>query len=128
MKKIGVITFHNSYNCGSMLESYAILKRMQEIDEDAEIIDFSSEGQVELYNAFFKNNSIKNIVKNTLLIPNIKKIKYNISKYEEFISGEDRYRSLDKLVKNSKEILEENKKNAEDRYKYYQSLVETNKE
>lgn len=52
----------------------------------------------------------------------------DFSKYEEFISGEDRYRSLDKLVKNSKEILDENKKNAEERYKYYQSLVETNKE
>jgi hypothetical protein len=48
--------------------------------------------------------------------------------YEEFISGEDRYKSLDKLVKNSKEILDENKKNAEERYKYYQELANTNKE
>ncbi|MBO5121452.1 MAG: pyruvate:ferredoxin (flavodoxin) oxidoreductase [Bacilli bacterium] len=52
----------------------------------------------------------------------------DFSKYEEFISGEDRYRALDKLVKNSKEILDENKKNAEDRYKYYQELANTNKE
>ena len=52
----------------------------------------------------------------------------DFSKYEEFISGEDRYRALDKLVKNSKQILDENKKNAEDRYKYYQELANTNKE
>ncbi len=52
----------------------------------------------------------------------------DFSKYEEFINGEDRYKSLDKLVKNSKEILEENKKNAEMRYKYYQELANTNKE
>ncbi len=47
----------------------------------------------------------------------------DFSKYEEFIRGEDRYRSLEKLTKNSKELLEENKKNAEERYKYYQALA-----
>ena len=52
----------------------------------------------------------------------------DFSKYNEFISGEDRYKSLEKLTKNSKEMLEENKKNAEERYKYYQSLVESKKE
>ena len=52
----------------------------------------------------------------------------DFSKYDEFISGEDRYKSLEKLTKKSKEMLEENKKNAEERYKYYQSLVESKKE
>ena len=52
----------------------------------------------------------------------------DFSKYEEFINGEDRYKSLDKLVKNSKEILDENKKNAEERYKYYQGLASKEKE
>ena len=47
----------------------------------------------------------------------------DFSKYEEFISGEDRYRSLEKLSKKSKEMLTENKKNAEERYKYYKSLA-----
>ncbi len=50
--------------------------------------------------------------------------KADFTKYFEFISGEDRYRSLKKLNKNYKEALEENKKNAEDRYKYYKSLEE----
>ena len=52
----------------------------------------------------------------------------DFSKYEEFINGEDRYRSLSKLAKNAKELLEENKQNAEERYKYYQSLAESKKE
>ena len=52
----------------------------------------------------------------------------DFSKYEEFINGEDRYKSLDKLVKNSKEILDENKKNAENRYRYYQDLANANNE
>ena len=48
--------------------------------------------------------------------------KADFSKYNEFIKGEDRYASLKKINKNYKEILEQNKKNAEDRYNYYKSL------
>ena len=50
--------------------------------------------------------------------------KADFTKYYEFISGEDRYRSLKKLNKNYKELLEKNKKNSEERYKYYKSLEE----
>ena len=52
----------------------------------------------------------------------------DFSKYEEFINGEDRYLSLSKITKNSKELLNRNKKNAEERYKYYQSLTNEEKE
>ena len=52
--------------------------------------------------------------------------KADFDKYYEFISGEDRYRSLKKINKNYKDLLERNKKNAEERYKYYKSL-ENNK-
>lgn len=84
MKKIGIITFHNSYNCGSMLESYAIYKRMSEIDSNAEIINFSSKGQKNLYNVFEKNTSLKNLIKNLLIFPHRKQISTNNKKYEEF--------------------------------------------
>ena len=47
----------------------------------------------------------------------------DFSKYDEFIEGEDRYKSLHKLNKQSKELLDKNKNNAEERYKYYQSLA-----
>ena len=53
--------------------------------------------------------------------------KADFSKYEEFILGEDRYRSLEKLSRNHKELLRKNKENAESRYEYYKSL-ETNEE
>ena len=48
--------------------------------------------------------------------------KADFSKYEEFILGEDRYRSLEKLSRNHKELLRKNKENAESRYEYYKSL------
>ena len=48
--------------------------------------------------------------------------KADFSKYEEFILGEDRYRSLKNLNKNAKELLDKNKKNAMKRYQYYEKL------
>ena len=67
MKKIGIITFHNSYNCGSMLESYAMQTILEKRNMTAEIVNFSSDGQKELYSVWFKNNTIKNIIKNMML-------------------------------------------------------------
>lgn len=85
MHKIGIITFHNSYNCGSMLESYAIQEAIMDSGcKNTEIIDFSSSGQKELYSVFQKNDSIKNILKNILIISAAKKIKKNNQKYEKF--------------------------------------------
>ncbi len=48
--------------------------------------------------------------------------KADFSKYNEFIVGEDRYRSLTMISKNAKELLNKNKDNAENRYNYYKSL------
>lgn len=84
MKKIGIITFHNSYNCGSMLESYAMQTIIEKRGGDSEIINFSSSGQRDLYDVFLKNDNLKNIVKNILIFPARKKIKFNNNKYEEF--------------------------------------------
>lgn len=84
MKKIGIMTFHNSYNCGSMLESYAIQTIVNKFSDNAEIINFSNVGQQKLYSVFFKNNSLKNILKNILILPHKNKIRINNLKYEEF--------------------------------------------
>ncbi len=50
--------------------------------------------------------------------------KADFSKYEEFITGEDRYRSLKKLSNEADKLLDKNKENAEKRYEYYVSLEE----
>lgn len=84
MKKIGIITFHNSYNCGSMLESYAIEEYLKQQGLNVEIINFSNSGQRQLYSIFNKNNSLKNIVKNILLLPARKRILINNNNYEKF--------------------------------------------
>ena len=81
---VGIMTFHNSYNCGSMLESYAIQEILKKGGLDAKIINFSSKGQIELYSSWKKANSIKNILKNILLIPAHKRILNNNLMYESF--------------------------------------------
>ena len=52
--------------------------------------------------------------------------KSDFSRYEEFILGEDRYRSLEKLSKDHKQLLNQNKMEAEKRYQYYESLTNKN--
>ena len=46
----------------------------------------------------------------------------DFSKYEEFMLGEDRYRSLKNLNRNSDSLLSQNKKDAEDTYSFYKNL------
>ncbi|MBQ6323860.1 MAG: pyruvate:ferredoxin (flavodoxin) oxidoreductase [Bacilli bacterium] len=48
--------------------------------------------------------------------------KADFSKFDEFLLGEDRYNSLKKLNKNANQLLDKNKKEAEETYEYYKSL------
>ena len=63
-KKIGIITFHNSYNCGSMMQTYALQTILEKKGYNPEIINYYTEGQTQIYKTFFKPDSIKNIIKN----------------------------------------------------------------
>ncbi len=109
MKKIGIITFHNSYNCGSMLESYAMQTIIEKQNIQTEIVNFSSDGQKELYSVWFRNNSIKNIIKNIILIPVHKRLINNNNKYEEFKNKNfklsKQYNSGDKIDEKDYDIV-----------------------
>ena len=84
-KKIGIITFHNSYNCGSMLQAYALQQIVDRLTErESEIVDFSNEGQQKLYSVRQPNNSVKNLIKNIILAPRFDRISRNYVSYEKF--------------------------------------------
>ena len=84
-KKIGIITFHNSYNCGSMLQAYALQQVINRLTgRKSEIIDFSNEGQQKLYSVRQPNDSLKNVIKNMILAPWFKRIARNYESYESF--------------------------------------------
>lgn len=84
MKKIGIITFHNSYNCGSMMQTYALQQFLRKKGIKSEIIDYYTPGQTDVYSVFNKNNSIKNLIINTLVFPFQKRIYNNNNKYAQF--------------------------------------------
>lgn len=106
MNKTGIITFHNSYNCGSMLESYAMQESIKKYcTKNVKIINFSNKGQLEFYKDTFKNNSIKNILKNILILPHLDKIRNNNNKYEKFKTD---HFNLTKFYGDSKELTDNN--------------------
>ena len=48
-KKCGIITFHSSHNYGSVLQAYAMVKVMQKMGLDAELIDFRHPRTTDMY-------------------------------------------------------------------------------
>ena len=79
--KTATITFHNSYNCGSMLQALALQKVL--IDKygvDNEILDFSNQGQKEMYSTFWKVTGFKSFIKNALWATVYKRIKQQAMK------------------------------------------------
>lgn len=47
--KCGIVTFHSSHNYGSVLQAYAMVKIMQKIGLDAELIDFRHPRTTDMY-------------------------------------------------------------------------------
>lgn len=49
MKKVGIITFHASHNCGSMLQAYALQQKIFEFGYTNEIINYINKGSKRFY-------------------------------------------------------------------------------
>ena len=47
--KCGIVTFHSSHNYGSVLQAYAMVKIMQRLGLDAELIDFRHPRTIDMY-------------------------------------------------------------------------------
>ena len=85
VKKIGLITFHASNNCGSMLQAFALQKVLKDkFGVENELIDFSNQGQKEMYKPFWKITGIKSVVKNGLWLTKYGQIRKQMKAYESF--------------------------------------------
>jgi hypothetical protein len=101
-KKVGIITFHRAHNCGSILESFAMQKTLTNLRYDAELINFSSNGQRDMYRVLSRKLSIKSMIKNILILPFLVRVKRHYCNYDEFINknlkvSEGDYSSEDEL-------------------------------
>lgn len=86
--KTGIVTFHNSHNCGSMLQALALQIKLEEYTgTQSTIIDFSSEGQADLYSIFPEVHNIKGLVKNLMFVPYYKKLKKQQADYNKFMAN-----------------------------------------
>lgn len=70
--KIGIITFHASFNYGSMLQAYALQTFLERNGHEVEIINFRTDKQKDMYPKplrFNSRNRIKQSIKRILLEP-----------------------------------------------------------
>ena len=83
--KIGIITFHDSLNCGSMLQAYALQNTIfEKVGTNCEIIDYSSPEQQRIYGALKKPRCLKDILRNAFNILFLRQINKHIKDYREF--------------------------------------------
>lgn len=107
MKEIAVITFHRAHNFGSVLQTYALQAYVKSLGsaegEDIEyrLIDLFTENQEQLYSVLKKNCSLKNFIKNLIILPHVKALKTKHEKFDFFI---ERNFHLTKRYKNEDEL------------------------
>lgn len=84
--KIGIMTFHASNNCGSMLQAYALQKTLEnKFKAEVEIINFSNENQRDMYALFRKIDSFKDLRLNIVTGLFYTRFKTHYEDYREFL-------------------------------------------
>ena len=88
MKKIGIMTFHRSYNCGSIMQAYALQKAISDnFNLYPEFIDFSNKGQQDLYAMFDRRLRLRSIIKNIIRAFFYNRLWKNNQSYKKYISS-----------------------------------------
>lgn len=103
--KVGILTFHNSDNYGSVLQAYALTSFINNLGEvNCEIINFIPPNQEELYAIYLPVTSLKNIIKNmrallfSKLLKKRKEAFHNFRESRLFINSHKIY-DPDELIK-----------------------------
>lgn len=101
--KIGIMTFHDSHNCGSMLQAFALQKILiEKFQCDVEIIDFSNKAQQNMYAPIPKPRNYKQVIKALIWLTNYKQLKkqhidYNNFQGKYFVLSKNEYESAEEL-------------------------------
>ncbi len=66
--KIGILTYHRAENYGSALQAYALSSYLNRNGIDAEVIDFHTKSQDDIYKLFEKNSSLMSVARNIFTI------------------------------------------------------------
>lgn len=108
MKNIKTITFHNAYNYGAMLQTYALQNKIKNLGYETEVIDFLSEELGKDYKVKFFNfsNGIKSFISSLTSYPIRKKRAEIFEKFlrEKIKLTEKKYFSIEDLRKDSEDF------------------------
>lgn len=101
MSRVGIITFHASYNFGTVMQAWATQQMVKKYGYDCEIINFRMKSQKDKYSLFPLHNGFKYILRNLIQIKFIG-LKYKSNKkYEKFICNQlsitEEYNTLEQL-------------------------------
>ena len=102
MNKVGIITYHGANNYGSLLQAYALLHTVSDkLHKKAEIVNFISDEQKQMYSLFYNSSSYKDVCKNLYILLRLyRKRKDKIQKFNEFreqflnVKWEDGFNSI----------------------------------
>lgn len=86
--KIGIMTFHASYNCGSMLQAFALQQTlMRKYGASVEIIDYSNWHQRNMYNLFDIRPNITALKYDVKILPHVRVMQKMRRDYRSFINN-----------------------------------------
>ena len=89
MKRIGIITYHAAYNFGSVLQAYATQRAVEELGNEATIINYQPKTQIDYYKRMYRYKiSPKFFIKDLSLLPVHGARKIRAQKYDSFIATE----------------------------------------
>jgi ABC-type microcin C transport system permease subunit YejB len=84
MNRLGILTFHDSDNYGSVLQAYALSHYLLSKGIDCEIIDYRKKEVKEIYQIFKKIHSRHELLMNIYTVFHLKKIQKRKKKFEIF--------------------------------------------
>lgn len=106
MRSVGLMTFHASYNFGSVMQAWATQRIVSEMGYDCEIINFRTAIQKDKYSIFPIRMGYQQLLRNIFQISHILEKNRSNKKYEDFIQNtlkiSEEYNTIDEL-KNTKQ-------------------------
>lgn len=103
-KRVGIITFHSSHNCGSMLQAYALQTILKErYEAEVEIINFANSGSRNTYNLFDLRPRKSAIRKNILTLKNLSVVRNYRKDYIGFL--EKYLHTTERVYKHTEELV-----------------------
>lgn len=87
MKKVGIMTFHNSYNYGAVLQAFALKTTIISLGYDCDILNYQNSNQMKTFKILnFSRFNASTVARNFQNLLYIKSIKNRNNNYRKFIN------------------------------------------